>query len=299
MAAHIHLGSAPDSWGVWFADDPKQTRWERFLDELVVAGYEWFELGPYGYLPTDASRLREEVGKRGLKVSGGTVFGALHDDKSWEADVAAARQVAELIRALDARYLIYLPQMYRDLDGNFLRPPTLEADEWRRLVRRASEMGRLMRDEYGISLVFHSHADSHVATQDEVERFLDETDESAVSLCLDTGHISYCGGDNLAIIEDFPSRIGYVHLKQVDPKVIAQVDAEQLSFAEAVRRGAMCEPPAGIPDLAPLIEALRGIPTNLFAIVEQDLYPCPPDVPLPIATRTRTYLNSCGIGRSR
>ncbi len=49
----LRLGSCPDSWGVWFADDPRQTPWNRFLDELAGVGYEWLELGPYGYLPTD------------------------------------------------------------------------------------------------------------------------------------------------------------------------------------------------------------------------------------------------------
>ncbi|TDC15366.1 2-keto-myo-inositol dehydratase, partial [Streptomyces sp. 8K308] len=34
--------------------------------------------------------------------------------------------------------------------------------------------------------------------------------------------------------------------------------------------------------------------TDLFAIVEQDMYPCPPDQPLPIAHRTRHFLASCG-----
>ena len=32
----LALGSCPDSWGVWFDHDPKQTPWERFLDELQV-----------------------------------------------------------------------------------------------------------------------------------------------------------------------------------------------------------------------------------------------------------------------
>ena len=48
---NITIGSAPDSWGVWFPSDPQQTPWHRFLDEMVEAGYEWTELGPYGYLP--------------------------------------------------------------------------------------------------------------------------------------------------------------------------------------------------------------------------------------------------------
>ena len=36
-----------------------------------------------------------------------------------------------------------------------------------------------------------------------------------------------------------------------------------------------------------------GVP--LMAIVEHDLYPTPPDVPLPIATRTNRYYRGCGL----
>ena len=55
----IKVGSAPDNWGVWFPDNPKQTPWDRFMDEIVEAEYEWTELGPYGYLPTDINQLRD------------------------------------------------------------------------------------------------------------------------------------------------------------------------------------------------------------------------------------------------
>ena len=79
--------------------------------------------------------------------------------------------------------------------------------------------GKLLLEEYGVELVFHPHADTHVDTQERVERFLADTDPRYVNLCLDTGHISYCDGDNIAIIERFPERIRYVHLKQVDPAV--------------------------------------------------------------------------------
>ena len=83
----LRLGSCPDSWGVWFADDPRQTPWDRFLDELAAAGYQWLELGPYGYLPTDPARLRDELGQRGLKVAGGTMHGlsGLHRAEDYPA----------------------------------------------------------------------------------------------------------------------------------------------------------------------------------------------------------------------
>ena len=76
---NIRIGSAPDSWGVWFPSDPKQTPWERFLDEIAEAGYEWTELGPYGYLPTDLPTLRAELDRRGLKVTAAFAMGHLED----------------------------------------------------------------------------------------------------------------------------------------------------------------------------------------------------------------------------
>ena len=37
---HVQVGTAPDNWGVWFPDDPKQTPWKRYLDEILEAGYD-------------------------------------------------------------------------------------------------------------------------------------------------------------------------------------------------------------------------------------------------------------------
>jgi myo-inositol 2-dehydrogenase/D-chiro-inositol 1-dehydrogenase/inosose dehydratase len=141
----------------------------------------------------------------------------------------------------------------------------------------------------------HPHADSHVQTQPEIERLLDSTDSRAVSLCLDTGHVAYGGGDNLDLIRRYGDRVGYVHIKQMDPGVLARVAAEKLSFGEAVRLGVCVEPPAGVPDPAGIVDALGTLDAELFVIVEQDLYPCAPEVPLPIAVRTREYLNGRGL----
>lgn len=294
----IRLGTAPDSWGVWFADDPAQTPWPRFLDEVVTAGYEWIELGPYGYLPTDPDRLRDELGRRGLRASGQAVFADLHHGAAaWDTALAGALAAARLVRAVGARHLVLLPTLYRAEDGSggFREPAELTGAQWTDLTTGVTRLGRILAEELDVRLAFHPHADTHVGTQPQVERFLADTDPEWVSLCLDTGHISYHGGDNLELIANHPERIGYVHLKQVDPAVTARVAAEGLSLAEAVRAGVMVEPPTGVPDFGPVVEALAGLDAELFAIVEQDLYPCAFDVPLPIAGRTRDHLRRCGL----
>ncbi len=48
-----------------------------------------------------------------------------------------------------------------------------------------------------------------------------------------------------------------------------------------------------------LLADLNALGVPLMAIVEHDLYPTPPEVPLPIATRTQrltqSYYSSCGL----
>lgn len=295
MSRPAMIGSAPDSWGVWFPDNPQQTPWERFLDEVAAAGYTRIELGPYGYLPTDPKRLSEELDKRGLTMTAGTIFEHLHRADAWEStwrDVSAA---ASLTAAMGAEHLVVIPDFWRDPQtGSVLEASELSDEQWPTYAAQMNLLARAIRDEFGLRIQFHPHADTHVDTHDNVERFLAETDPDLVTLCLDTGHISYCGGDNLALIRDHPERIGYVHLKQVDPAVMEKVRAEEVGFGEAVRMGAMCEPPLGVPELPPILDALAALDhVELFAIVEQDLYPCPPDVPLPIASRTLDYLRTC------
>lgn len=295
-ASRIRVGSAPDSWGVWFPDDPQQVPWQRFLDEVAEAGYEWIELGPYGYLPTDPARLAEETARRGLAVSAGTVFTALHRGEAvWEDTWRQVARVAALTRAMDARHLVVIPSFWRDdKTAELIESPELTAGQWRDLASGMERLGRAVREEYGLDIVVHPHADTHIDTEENVARFLDATDPALVSLCLDTGHYAYCGGDSVRLIETYGERIGYLHLKQVDPEVLATVVREGLPFGPAVQRGVMCEPPDGIPALEPVLAAAQGLGVDLFAIVEQDMYPCPPDRPLPIARRTRRFLRGCG-----
>jgi inosose dehydratase len=100
----IRVGSAPDSWGVWFPDDPQQVPWHRFLDEAAAAGYTAVELGPFGYLPTSPEQLRDELGRRGLTLTGATAGTHLHRGADSLAEaLAQCRQVAALLATMDPR----------------------------------------------------------------------------------------------------------------------------------------------------------------------------------------------------
>jgi inosose dehydratase len=299
-AGRLRLGTCPDSWGVWFADDPLQTPWSRFLDEVAEVGYDWLELGPYGYLPHDPSQLADELARRELKVAGGTVhgFSGLHRPADWPGIAAITRKVAALTAAAGGQHVIFVPVPgYRDdKTGAYLEPAKLDDDQWRTMINATNELGQLVAEEYGLALQFHPHADSHVETQEQTERFLDQTDPRYVGLCLDTGHLAYRHADNVALIARYPERIGYVHIKQMDPGIVAVADAEGLAFGQAVAMGASCEPPRGEPVITEVAQALTQLDRDLFVVVEQDMYPVAFDQPKPIAQRTYHYLRSVGIG---
>jgi inosose dehydratase len=275
--------------------------WDVYLDEIARVGYVYTELGPQGFMPQDPAQLKEELDARELTVVGGTVFAGLH--KGPEALDKAKKefgQEARLLTAVGAEYLVHLPDQYTDQHtGRATGGADLDLEQWKHLVAGTDELARFLFEEHGVKLVFHPHADTHVDTQERITRFLSDTDPALVNLCLDTGHVSYCGGDNIEIIRQFPERITYVHLKSVDPQVRARVLAESISLAEAVKLGVMCEPPYGEPDMPPLLDALGELGREIYCVIEQDLYPVEPHIPLPIGARTAGYYVGCGVGPVR
>lgn len=297
-ASPLLIGTAPDSWGVWFPDDPKQTPWERFLDEVAEAGYRYIELGPFGYLPTDAEKLKDELAARDLQVSAGTIFTGFHRTDPQERDAVwkQVHEVAELTAAVGGKHIVVIPAMWRDdVSGLAVENEHLNTEQWENLFAGHNQLGAMLEEKYGLQQQFHSHADSHVCSQDQIERFLAGTDPEHVRLCLDTGHAEYGGASSVEILRRYPERVGYLHLKQVDPNVMEVVRRDDLTWAEANQAGVMVEPPAGLPDLHEVIEETEKLGRSMFGIVEQDMYPVESfEAPLPIATRTRRYLCGCG-----
>jgi inosose dehydratase len=294
---NTRIGSAPDSWGVWFASDPRQTPWERYLDEVTEAGYEWTELGPYGYLPTDPATLRSELDRRGLKATAAFAMGHLEDPGAWPELERQMLGGGELAVALGARFLVLIDDVYSDLfTGRPTRPSRLDGEGWKRLIDATHRAADLVATRLRLQLVYHPHAETHVEYEDQIEAFLEQTDASRVSLCLDTGHHAYRGGDPVAFFRRHAARIRYLHLKSVDPAKQEWVERERIPFAIAVANDMFCEPDRGAVDFLAFRDVLREADYNGWATVEQDMYPAPFDKPLPIARRTRAYLRSIGLG---
>jgi len=293
---NVKIGSAPDNWGVWFSSDPLQTPWNRFLDELVEAGYNATELGPYGYLPTDPAQLHQELRQRGITVTGTFAMADLANPAEWPELERQVLGAGELLASFGAKFLVLIDSTYTDEHtGQPLRSTRLDDDGWQRLIATTHRVADIAQSKFGLQVVFHPHAETNVEYEDQIERFLADT-EPRVGLCFDTGHHAYRGGDPVGFMRKHHARIPYLHIKSVDASIQARVQAEHIPFSQAVGMDMFCELSQGAVDFVAFRDVLADLDYQGWAIVEQDMYPAPFDKPLPIAKRNRAYLRQLGLG---
>jgi inosose dehydratase len=293
---NVKIGTAPDNWGVWFSSDPRQTPWNRFLDELVQAGYNATELGPYGYLPTDPAQLHDELHRRGITVTGTFAMADLANPAEWPELERQVLGAGELLASFGAKFLVLIDSLYTDEHtGQALRATRLDGDGWQRLIDTTHRVAEIAQSKFGLQVVFHPHAETNVEYEDQIERFLADT-EPRIGLCFDTGHHAYRGGDPVRFMRQHFARIPYLHIKSVDRDIQSHVQAEHIPFSRAVGMDMFCDLSKGMVDFVAFRDVLQELNYQGWAIVEQDMYPAPFDKPLPIARRNRAYLQELGLG---
>src|SRR5699024_7711535 len=98
------------------------------------------------------------------------------------------------------------------------------------------------------------------------------------------------------MIEEYPERIGYVHIKAFDPDITREAHEKDWPFSETVAKADSVCPPKGQPDMRDLEQKLTTLDREQYVICEQDLNPSDPSLPLPNAIATREFLAECGMG---
>jgi inosose dehydratase len=263
--ANIHLASAPVSWGIMEeTDDSHWPTWEQVLDEIALLGFDGTELGPYGFYPTDASQLRDELAKRNLTLTSAFVPVGLLEARRQEADIKLARDVANLLHALDCPYIVLADAMR---PAGETQEPDMAA--WR---GAASLMEKLAREfkEIGLDTVFHLEAGSRLETPAHMDLLAELTDPALIGICLDTGHHAYSQGDPVQAIAKHGQRIRYFHLKDLNESVARRVRDEGMDFYTAVNQGIFPPIGTGNVDMTAVLDAIKALGYEGWIVVEQD-----------------------------
>ncbi|WP_416369764.1 TIM barrel protein [Tritonibacter mobilis] len=294
----IRIGNAPCSWGVEFADDPRNPTWRSVLKDCAEAGYKGIELGPVGFMPEDPVELGEALAEHELDLIGGVVFRAYHDPAAWEDVVDATHRTARALRAHGAQHLVLIDSISprrAPTAGRAAEAEQMDKAEWTAYRNRIAESARIGAEEYGLTVGIHAHAAGFMDFEPELERLLSEVDESLLKICFDTGHHSYAGFDPVAFMKRHVGRISYMHFKDIDPKVKAEVIANRTSFYEACGQGIFCNLGLGDVDFPAVRQVLLEAGFAGWCTVEQDCDPTLDPDPVGDALKNREYLETIGF----
>ena len=294
----IRIGNAPCSWGVEFAQDPRNPSWQSVLKDCAAAGYKGIELGPVGFMPEDPAVLAEGLANHDLELIGGVVFRAYHDPDAWEDVLDATHRTARALKAHGAQHLVLIDSISprrAPTAGRADEAEQMDKAEWTAYRDRIAESARIGAEEYGLTVGIHAHAGGFMDFEPELERLLDEVDERILKICFDTGHHSYAGFDPVAFMKRHVDRISYMHFKDISPDVKADVIANRTGFYDACGQGIFCNLGDGDVDFPAVRQVLLDAGFQGWCTVEQDCDPTLDPDPVGDARKNREYLESIGF----
>ena len=294
----IFIGNAPCSWGIEFASDPAYPTWQSVLEQCAGAGYKGIELGPIGYMPEDPPVLAAELAKNDLSIIGGVVFRAFHDAEKWDEVLDASKRTCEALVAHGAKHLVLIDSISprrAPTAGRADEAEQMDKAEWTAFRDRIATVAKMGTEEYGLTVGMHAHAAGFMDFEPELDRLLSEVDDSILKICFDTGHHSYAGYDPVAFMKRNIDRISYMHFKDIDPAVKADVVANRTDFYKACGQGIFCNLGQGDVDFKAVRQVLLDNNFEGWCTVEQDCDPSMPGTPLEDAAANREYLQSIGF----
>ena len=289
----IQVGTAPVNWNN--GDLPgwrTPTPFPQILDEMAAAGYAGTEHDRQ--FPDDSATLRAALAERGLALCASYQWLRLSAETGIEADLSALDAILDMLVAVGCDTLIVADAMTPERIALAGRIPAdgsagLDDTGWVRLSENLTRVASRAAAR-GVRTCYHNHVGSYVESPGECARLIDLLPGTGGVLCFDTGHYAYGGGDPTEFVREQSDLIGHLHLKDVDPDILAQARREGWSFIDALREIVFCPFGTGMVDILAIVRALQAAAFDGWVVVEQDT--CLGD-PTERATAHRSYLRSC------
>jgi inosose dehydratase len=245
---------------------------ETVLDDIARTGYDGTQLG-LGF--PEGDELKGVLGARGLRLAEVYAWFGSTVDGPTEGSLELVRERLRLLREDGGEVLCIAFDGSPERDAFAGRAddpatPRLTDDGWARTVDLLATAAAETR-ALGARIAFHPHAGTFVETPDEVDRLADSIDAETLPFCLDVGHYTVGGGDPVAALRRYGERVTHVHLKDVDPDVLAGLrDGSVGGFAAGIRQRLFTELGSGVLDLDGVLAVLAARRYDGWLMVEQD-----------------------------
>ncbi|MEA2782604.1 MAG: inosose dehydratase [Rhodospirillaceae bacterium] len=230
---------------------------DQCLAEIRQAGFTGVELGRK--FPRNADKLRPLLETHGLSLISGWYSAQLLSRDS-KAEISAMRDHLDLLKSLGSPVMVFAETTGETINNvgapASSRPRLAGAAEWTKLGQRFTEVADHMLDQ-GVRMAVHHHMGTVVETAEDVDRLIENAGPS-VGLLLDTGHMTFAGGDPLDVAKRHAGRIVHVHCKDIRRYALADCRQRDVSFSQAVLQGLFTAPGDGIVDYKALFAVLAG-----------------------------------------
>ena len=287
----VKLGIAPIAWtNDDMPDLGKENTFEQCVSEMALAGFTGSEVG--NKYPKDPEVLKKALELRGVEICN-QWFSSFLITKPFEEVEKEFRAQLTFLKAMGSK-IIGASEQSHSVQGQMETPVfghkyVMNDEESELLCTGLNKLGKIAKEEYGISLTFHHHMGTVVQTAEETARLMEGTDPEYVNLLFDSGHFAYCGEDPVAMVKKYVDRIKHVHLKDIRPDVVAKVKAEDMSFLAGVRAGAFTIPGDGCVDFDSIFKVLEEADYTGYMVVEAEQDPAKAN-PLEYAIRARKFI---------
>lgn len=269
----VRIGINPISWA---NDDLPElggdTRLETILSEGSEIGYAGFELG--NKFPKEPEALRKVLAQYGVELVSGWYSGELARRPVAE-EIAAAGPHLQLLSKNGAKVMVYgevADSIQGRRDVPLSRRPQFAGDaQWHAYAARLNAFARHTLSQ-GIALAYHHHMGAYIETVSDIDRLMSLTGPD-VGLLLDSGHITFAGGDPVAVMKRHIARVCHVHCKDVRRDVARDARKQDWSFLDSVLKGVFTVPGDGYVDFRSLLTLLRDHDYRGWLVVEAEQDP--------------------------
>lgn len=249
------------------------------LGEIALAGYDGAPAAPRPHESTDETLAR--FARLGLRPAPGYLGADFWRPEQAETILARAHRLAAFAQAAGCTELYVAAGGFdsyvtargltrRQVSGHVHPDDGMTSEEYRQFAHVLNQVGAITQ-EYGVSACFHNHVGSVIETKAEIDRLWDMADHAVIFMGPDTGHLAWGGVDVVTFCREYAEVIRTMHLKDIDPHVLAEGRESNWDYRTFTDHGIFTELGQGFVDFPSVFRILDGVGFRGWLIAETDV----------------------------